>query len=87
MLVEECIDVGGCMVKNWIEMRLLQLGVRVIITGRIIEDDAVVWVERVEAKDWGNKDLVLEPRLESVACDGDSAVVGVLEIGVILRLV
>lgn len=30
------------MVKDWIEMRLLLLGVRVIITGRIIEDDAVV---------------------------------------------
>lgn len=33
---------GKCMVKNWIEMRLLLLGVRVIINGRIIEDDAVV---------------------------------------------
>lgn len=62
----------------------VMLGVRVIITGRIIEDDAVVWVERVEAKDWENEDLVLEPRLESVACDGDFAMVGVLEVGVIL---
>lgn len=44
-------------------------------------------MERVEAKDWEKKDLVLEPRLESVASEVDFAVVGVLEVGVILRLV
>lgn len=65
-------------------------GESVMVTGRTSDDDAAVFVERVEEKDGEDKDLVFESRLDIVVSEVNLAletVVGVLELGAILRWV
>lgn len=69
--------------NKWMEIRDSQLGERVIVTRRTVDDAAI------EEKDGEDEDLVLESRLDSVASKVDMAlgtVVVVLEVGVVLCL-